>query len=47
MYKITSKELRQKWLDFYKEKGLLYTIDSSINKENTSEQINKVLTKQR
>lgn len=32
-------------IDFYKEKGLLHTVDSSIGKEYTSEQINKVLEK--
>ena len=44
---ITFIESTKPLIDFYKEKGLLYTIDSSISKENTSEQINKVLTKQR
>lgn len=32
-------------IDFYKEKGLLHTVDSSIGKEYTSEQIIKVLEK--
>lgn len=32
-------------IDFYKEKGLLYTIDSSISKEYTSEQISKILNR--
>lgn len=32
-------------IDFYKEKDLLYTIDSSISKEYTSEQISKILDK--
>ena len=30
-------------IDFYKEKGLLYTVDSTISKENTNEQIVKIL----
>jgi len=34
-------------IDYYKKQKLLYTIDSSISKENTSEQISKVLSKQR
>ena len=30
-------------LDFYKQKGILYTVNSGINKEYTHEQVKKIL----
>jgi len=44
---ITFIESTKPLIDYYKKQKLLYTIDSSISKENTSEQISKVLSKQR
>ncbi len=41
----TFMESTKPLIDFYKSKGLLYTVDSSIGKEYTSEQIIKVLEK--
>jgi len=41
----TFMESTKPLIDFYKSRNLLYTVDSSISKEYTSEQINKVLNK--
>ena len=41
----TFMESTKPLIDFYKEKGLLHTVDSSISKEYTSEQVIKVLEK--
>ena len=41
----TFMESTKPLIDFYNSKGLLYTVDSSVSKEYTSEQVIKVLEK--